>query len=99
VDSEGPRRIRLGYMGHLNLIAEETVKLLNRYPEEIGKAVEHCLPREQWENLLAELQMARQKEAGPLAGGRPQMAGGIGLSMNGDTQSGAEDNTFASYVS
>ncbi|CAG8789458.1 2806_t:CDS:2, partial [Racocetra fulgida] len=31
--------VRLGYMGHLTFIAEEVVKLLDRYAVEIGEKV------------------------------------------------------------
>lgn len=37
--SEKPKGIRLGYMGHLTFIAEEVVKLLDRYAVEIGEKV------------------------------------------------------------
>ena len=69
--SEGPRRIRLGYMGHLNLIAEEIVKLMERYPLEIGNYVQDHFTTE-WEKFLNEdLSDYRAKESAPLAGGRP----------------------------
>ncbi|KDN50850.1 SAPS-domain-containing protein [Tilletiaria anomala UBC 951] len=100
--ANGPRKIRLGYMGHLNLIAEETVKLLERYPQEIAKAVESTMPQPEWHELLQTLQINRQKESGPLAGGRPSIGAsitGIGFVTNGETAGSAEENTFASYLS
>ncbi|KAJ1018860.1 hypothetical protein NDA16_004664 [Ustilago loliicola] len=64
----GPRRIRLGYMGHMNLIAEETVKLLERYPLEIARPVESFTEREEWRQVVSEtLEEIREKEGGPLA--------------------------------
>ncbi len=90
-------------MGHLNLIAEETVKLLERYPDDIGKGARQHMPQPEWDQLVEELHVERQKEAGPLAGGRPQM-NGFGGHMNGGgggAGSGgvSDDNTFASYLS
>lgn len=96
-DSAGPRRIRLGYMGHLNLIAEETAKLLERYPQEIASKVEHTIPQPQWNNLLQHLQLTRQKESAPLAGGRPAMSmslGGSGLGGYGASAEGGECSVF-----
>lgn len=113
--TKGPRRIRLGYMGHLNLIAEETVKLLERYPQEIGEAVSSSIPQPAWDNFVNEsLKENREKESAPLAGGKP-MTGGFGFGGSAANQgSGSEDDgsrngagvgqsgdneTFANYLS
>lgn len=108
----GPRRIRLGFMGHMNLIAEEMVKLLDRYPTEIAEAesISTTIPQPQWNLFVREvLQENREKEAAPLAGGRPNMGGG-GTSFgnaagSGDAGEGDFDDqsgnneAFASYLS
>ena len=99
--SAGPRRIRLGYMGHLNLIAEETAKLLERYPQEIASKVEYTIPQPQWNELLQNLQLTRQKESAPLAGGRPAMSmsmGGAGLGGYGANAEGGECSIVASLL-
>lgn len=102
-----PRRIRLGFMGHMNLIAEETVKLLERYPLEIAQPVESFTEREEWRQVVSDtLDEIREKEGGPLAFNR----GGDGTSMS--FGSGADDDeeagigggapgssSFASYLS
>lgn len=101
----GPRRIRLGYMGHMNLIAEETVKLLERYPLEIARPVEPFTEREEWRQVVSEtLEEIREKEGGPLAFNR----GHEGMSMSfgsgaddddDDAGIGAGSSSFASYLS
>lgn len=100
------RRIRMGYMGHMNLIAEETVKLLERYPHEIERHVKEHIST-QWQEYVNEtLKENREKEAAPLAGGRPQMIhplafsnqhGGIGADREGGAE-GGETDAFASYL-
>ena len=102
--SQGPRRIRLGYMGHLNLIAEEVIKLMERHSDILGEAIhEHFTP--DWEEYLNnELNESRAKESMPLAGGRPSnpMAGMQSWSnLESDDWYPENDNnrTFAQYLS
>lgn len=98
------RRIRIGYMGHLSLIAEEILKLVERFPSEIGRSVEmHFTPA--WSKFVQEdLKESRAKESVPLAGGRPT-AGGLGMQNwsnleSDDWYSENENNqTFAQYLS
>jgi len=102
--SQGPRRIRLGYMGHLNLIAEEIIKLMERHSDVLGESVhEHFTP--DWEDYLnEELNESRAKESMPLAGGRPSnnLAGMQSWSnLESDDWYSENDNnrTFAQYLS
>ncbi|TKY85390.1 hypothetical protein EX895_005552 [Sporisorium graminicola] len=102
----GPRRIRLGYMGHMNLIAEETVKLLERYPLEIARSVEAFTERDEWRQVVSEtLEEIREKEGGPLAFNRGHE--GMSMSFGSDAEDdgddggigGAGSSSFASYLS
>ena len=102
----GPRRIRLGYMGHMNLIAEETVKLLERYPLEIARPVEAFTEQDEWRQVVSEtLEEIREKEGGPLAFNRGHE--GMSMSFGSDAEddsdgggiSGAGSSSFASYLS
>ncbi|PWN41309.1 SAPS-domain-containing protein [Ceraceosorus guamensis] len=102
----GPRKIRLGYMGHMLLIAEETVKLLERYPGEIARVIKanNVEDSSDWESFVNEtLKECRENQAAPLAGGRPQALnrafqfGGAGPG-EGNVAVHAND-TFASYLS
>ena len=102
----GPRRIRLGYMGHMNLVAEETVKLLDRYPLEIARPVEAYTERDEWRQVVSEtLEEIREKEGGPLAFNRGHE--GMSMSFGSGTEDddddggigGAGSSSFASYLS
>lgn len=106
-----PRRIRLGFMGHMNLIAEETVKLIERYPRDIGEPVSSCIPQPDWDQFVNEsLKENREKESAPLAGGRP-MPNQFGFPPNvkddgageggslGVLNQGGGSEAFANYLS
>nr|CDI54127.1 related to SAP155-SIT4-associating protein [Melanopsichium pennsylvanicum 4] len=101
----GPRRIRLGYMGHMNLIAEETVKLLERYPLEIARPVEAFTERDEWRQVVSEtLEEIREKEGGPLAFNRNEgLSMSFGSAADDDDDEagigGAGSSSFASYLS
>ncbi|PWN34366.1 SAPS-domain-containing protein [Meira miltonrushii] len=106
---KSPRKIRLGYMGHMHLIAEETVKLLERYPQEIAHYIEPYISPE-WTNFVEHpLKENREKEAAPLAGGRPQMLHSLSFPQHGvgvaDGDLGASggqsvgSDAFANYLS
>jgi SIT4-associating protein SAP185/190 len=97
------RKIRMGYMGHMNLIADETVKLLERYPQEIEQHVkEHISP--EWLVYVNEtLKENREKESAPLAGGRPQalshgMSFGNQQAGEGPSEQANINDAFASYL-
>ncbi|PKI85523.1 hypothetical protein MVES1_000340 [Malassezia vespertilionis] len=99
--SKGPRRIRMGYMGHLNLIAEEVLKLLERCPMEVSRKVGNAFRQPDWNEFVDnELRVSRTLEATPLAGGRPEDNGNAWSSdaddWYGDTNG---SNTFARYLS
>ncbi|KAK0535374.1 hypothetical protein OC834_001539 [Tilletia horrida] len=104
--SRGPRRIRLGYMGHMNLIAEETVKLLERYPREIAEAVRTFIKQPDWDTFVnRSLRENREREAAPLAGGPPVTGRNLsfGASSAEDDDDGphilSDNHTFANYLS
>lgn len=72
--------MRLGYMGHLTLIAEEVVKFTERHPPElISKSVLDKVMSKSWieyvEQTLAE---TRERDNAILGGVRPDIAGGPG---------------------
>jgi SIT4-associating protein SAP185/190 len=86
-ESQKKRNMRLGYMGHLTLIAEEVCKFGNRLPtEHLDPIVFERVGREEWtkyvEGTLAE---TRDKDNAVLGGVRPEnamqrpMSGGTGL--------------------
>ncbi|BGP46051.1 sporulation-induced protein [Rhodotorula kratochvilovae] len=85
--------MRLGYMGHLSLIAEETVKLFDRFPE-LYQAVEASVPQPAWNDFVSTtLREARERDLTPLSGGRAS----LNLSVNKAPSSSSlsdEDDEF-----
>ncbi|GAA5931202.1 hypothetical protein JCM3775_004960 [Rhodotorula graminis] len=70
--------MRLGYMSHLVLIAEEAVKLFERFPE-LHQAVESSIPQPAWSEFVSTtLREARERDSAPLGGGRT----GLSLSID-----------------
>ena len=77
-NSQAKTNMRLGYMGHLTLIAEEVVKFTERHPPELlSQMVVDKVLSQEWsdyvENTLAE---TRERDNAILGGVRPDMAGG-----------------------
>ena len=77
-EAQARNNMRLGYMGHLTLIAEEVVKFSERHPPEIlSQPVMERVTNKIWtdyvENVLAE---TRERDNAILGGVRPDMAGG-----------------------
>ncbi len=85
-ESQKHKGMRLGYMGHLTLIAEEVCKFGNRYPPEaLDQIVLDRVHREAWvEYVEGTLTETRDKDNAVLGGVRPQdsigarQMGGIG---------------------
>lgn len=72
--------MRLGYMGHLTLIAEEVVKFTERHPPElISKSVLDKVMSQGWISYVEQtLADTRERDNAILGGVRPDMAGGPG---------------------
>ena len=93
--SQEAKNMRLGYMGHLTLIAEEVCKFGNRSPPEmLEPSVQERTSREEWmhyvEGTLAE---TRDKDNAVLGGVRPENAMQRPTGMGGMQQSGFSSNT------
>lgn len=77
-EAQAKSNMRLGYMGHLTLIAEEVVKFTERHPPELlSQSVLDKVMGQQWidyvENTLAE---TRERDNAILGGVRPDMSVG-----------------------
>ena len=77
-EAQARNNMRLGYMGHLTLIAEEVVKFSERHPSELlSQPVLDKVMEKIWsdyvENTLAE---TRERDNAILGGVRPDVAGG-----------------------
>ena len=77
-EAQEKNNMRLGYMGHLTLIAEEVVKFSDRHPPELlSQSVLDRVTSKQWsdyvENTLSE---TRERDNAILGGVRPDMSVG-----------------------
>ena len=75
-DAQAKNNMRLGYMGHLTLVAEEVVKFSDRHPPELlSQVVLDKVTSQQWseyvENTLSE---TRERDNAILGGVRPDMS-------------------------
>lgn len=76
--SQQEKGMRLGYMGHLTLIAEEVLKLHDRQPPELlGEQIMERILREDWVRYLeGTLTETRDKDNAVLGGVKPENAMG-----------------------
>ncbi|KAL4798724.1 SIT4 phosphatase-associated protein-domain-containing protein [Aspergillus venezuelensis] len=90
-ETQKAKRIRLGYMGHLTLIAEEVVKFSERHPPELlSPTVMESVLSPEWidyvEQILSE---TRERDNAILGGVRPDISIGHRQGMLGTGQSSA----------
>lgn len=95
--SQAATRMRMGYMGHLTLIAEEVVKFTERHPAELlSEIVVAKIMSPDWTNYIdGTLAETRERDNATLGGVRPEVAMGnhaaaaglaaVGLSGLGST--------------
>ncbi|KAL7943951.1 SIT4 phosphatase-associated domain-containing protein [Trichoderma barbatum] len=102
-ESQARTKTRMGYMGHLTLIAEEVVKFTERHPPELlSEMVLDKVMSQDWINYVeGALAETRERDNAILGGVRPEVAlghraslgasglGGIGLSGLGNSASGS----------
>lgn len=77
-DAQAKNNMRLGYMGHLTLIAEEVVKFTERYPPELlANPVMERVMSQMWVDYVEKtLADTRERDNAILGGVRPDMAAG-----------------------
>ena len=96
-DSQKQKNMRLGYMGHLTLIAEEVCKFGNRHPPEaLESIVLDRVNREEWiQYVEGTLTETREKDNAVLGGVRPENAMVRPMGMGGGNlnQGGFSSNT------
>ncbi|KAI5461970.1 SIT4 phosphatase-associated protein-domain-containing protein [Mariannaea sp. PMI_226] len=101
-ESQAKTKTRMGYMGHLTLIAEEVVKFTERNPPQLlSEAVLDRVMSQEWINYVeGALAETRERDNAILGGVRPDVAlgnramggsglGGVGLSGLGGNSSGS----------
>ncbi|KAJ5899672.1 SIT4 phosphatase-associated protein family [Penicillium taxi] len=76
-ETQRTQRIRLGYMGHLTLVAEEVVKFSERHPPELlSRSVMEAVLDPEWIDYVEQtLSETRERDNAILGGVRPEMAG------------------------
>lgn len=109
-ESHAKTKTRMGYMGHLTLIAEEVVKFTERHPPELlSDSVLDKVMSQDWINYVeGALAETRERDNAILGGVRPEVAlghrgslggggglGGVGLSGLGGNSSGGGSNALA----
>lgn len=93
--AQAEKGMRLGYMGHLTLIAEEVCKFGNRHPPEtLDQVVLDRVNREEWVQYVeGTLTETREKDNAVLGGVRPENAMGVRQQIGiGSIQSGFTAN-------
>lgn len=72
-EEQQARNMRLGYMGHLTLVAEEVVKFGERHPRELlSPIVQDCIYSHAWEEYVTKtLAETRERDNAILGGFRP----------------------------
>ncbi|KAH6986346.1 SIT4 phosphatase-associated protein-domain-containing protein [Ilyonectria sp. MPI-CAGE-AT-0026] len=102
-ESQAKTKTRMGYMGHLTLIAEEVVKFTERHPPELlSETVLDSVMSQEWINYVeGALAETRERDNAILGGVRPDVAlgnramggnglGGVGLSgLGGNSGNGS----------
>ena len=86
-----PSRHRLGYMGHLILIAEDTVKFLGRCPPDLLEIVSATFNQSEWDDfVVGPYQAAKDRDNTVMGGGKPRNANS---SMQEDNAAGESPDT------
>jgi len=94
--SQKERGMRLGYMGHLTLIAEEVCKFVEKYPQDVlGEHIIERTSRPDWTGYIeGTLTETRDKDNAVLGGVRPENAIGM-RNMLGQNNYGGNGNSSA----
>lgn len=94
-DAQRTKQIRLGYMGHLTLIAEEVVKFSERHPPEMlsQTVVDNVLNQEWIDYVEQTLSETRERDNAILGGVRPDMSIGHRQTLLGAVGQGQTLNT------
>lgn len=87
-EAQRTKQIRLGYMGHLTLVAEEVVKFSERHPPELlSPSVMDAVLNPEWiEYVEQTLTETRERDNAILGGVRPDMSVGSRQTMLGSGQ-------------
>lgn len=96
-ETQRNKQIRLGYMGHLTLIAEEVVKFSERHPPELlSQTVVDSVLNQEWIDYVEQpLSETRERDNAILGGVRPDMPIGHRQTMLNTRQAVNTSNALA----
>ncbi|KAH9931705.1 SAPS-domain-containing protein [Epithele typhae] len=78
VESEKPKGVRLGYMGHLTLISEDVIGALEHLPPDLRLQIAQHAPQPEWdEYVTGRYKETKKKDTSLLGGGKPVVAPSI----------------------
>ncbi|KAF8646919.1 hypothetical protein AX16_007011 [Volvariella volvacea WC 439] len=84
VEAAKPKGVRLGYMGHLTLLAEDVVMALERYPPDLRIILSRYVPEPDWEHYVKTRYFeTKKKDSQMLGGGKPVIGTSTGGSRGG----------------
>mgnify|MGYP001657712037 CR=1 FL=1 len=89
-ETQRTKQIRLGYMGHLTLVAEEVVKFSERHPPELlSRSVMESVLNPDWIDYVEQtLSETRERDNAILGGVRPDMSVGPRQTSQNNASSG-----------
>ncbi|KAJ7029390.1 SIT4 phosphatase-associated protein-domain-containing protein [Mycena alexandri] len=95
-----PKGVRLGFMGHLTLIAEDVLTALERFPGPLRVALAEYSPQPAWDEYVeGRYRETKKRDAELLGGGKPVVrsgvAGGLGSAARWKVD---EEDTAGSVV-
>ncbi|KAJ6531097.1 SIT4 phosphatase-associated protein-domain-containing protein [Mycena capillaripes] len=71
-----PKSVRLGFMGHLTLIAEDVLTALERFPPDLRGTIAAYAPQPEWdEYVVGRYRETKRRDAELLGGGSPSCVG------------------------
>ncbi|KAJ3261114.1 hypothetical protein HK103_006423 [Boothiomyces macroporosus] len=75
---EQPKGFRLGYMGHLTYISEETCKLFEKCAEELDDELHNYIHSEEWHEYVNHtFRQTQEADRQTLGGTKPEQVGGV----------------------
>lgn len=98
-NSAQPKGVRLGYMGHLTYIADETVKLLELYSQTslLPMLYEFIDLDDWWSYVSKTLKETKERDAQVLGGSRPNMMDGLKSGLDDGNDDDFMDDNEGEY--
>ncbi|KAG9318917.1 SIT4 phosphatase-associated protein-domain-containing protein [Chiua virens] len=71
-ESTKPKGVRLGYMGHLTLMAEDVITALEHFPLDLRQVIERHAPQPAWNDYVTgRYKETKKRDTSLLGGGKP----------------------------